>query len=80
MLAMPDKARASSARGISDEERIVDDELWAKQQFTDSRWVVPYESPDGRATSHANSKRWMVGCLLFFWVGASPLGVNEGPP
>jgi len=58
---LPDVPRDSCARGLCDEERKFDDEMWAAGMFTDCRFIVPHQPADTRADSHNSSRRWLMG-------------------
>jgi hypothetical protein len=42
LLEMAEHAKRSSRRGISDEEREVEEALWSLRQVLDVRWVMPF--------------------------------------
>lgn len=42
LVEMAEYAKRSSKRGISDEEREVEEALWALRQGLDTRWVMPF--------------------------------------
>eukprot|EP00435_Cladocopium_sp_Y103_P031849 s1407_g8.t1 len=42
LLEMAEHAKRSSRRGISDEEREVEEALWSFRQVLDVRWVMPF--------------------------------------
>ena len=42
LLEMAEHAKRSSKRGISDEEREVEESLWSLRQVLDVRWVMPF--------------------------------------
>lgn len=58
----PRKVReASHARGISDLERAVDDELWARELSADARWILPHRAPDAMSESRSSVRRFLMG-------------------
>ena len=65
VLTFADNPPAHCARGLSDHEREVDDELWAVNQFTDTRWTIPHEGSDARSTKKSNCRRFVCGrCVM----------------
>ena len=42
LLEMSEHAKRSSKRGISDEEREVEEALWSLRQHLDTRWMMPF--------------------------------------
>ena len=42
LLEVAEYAKRSSRRGISDEEREVEEALWSLRQVLDVRWVMPF--------------------------------------
>ena len=64
VCTLPDTPRETCARGMSDEERLFDEELWACGQFTDPRWFIPHECADDRSAAHSICRRWVCGRLV----------------
>lgn len=43
LLEFPEQPKKTSRRGLSDEERDVEEALWSLRQSCDSRWIVPFQ-------------------------------------
>lgn len=63
VLTLPDKPKASSHRGLADEEAKIQKELWSLHQMCDHRWMLPWDLPDA-SSFHSNSRRWVSGRLV----------------
>ncbi|CAK9040042.1 unnamed protein product [Durusdinium trenchii] len=55
--------RKSSRRGHADEEKELQEELWALRQQCDTRWILPFEVP-ASAEAHSSRRRWSFGRLV----------------
>lgn len=60
LIEMVEHAKKSSKRGVSDEEREVEEALWGLRQSCDARWMLPFELHPS-AESQSNRR---PGCLF----------------
>ena len=51
--------RKSSKRGHADEEKELQEALWAVKQTCDSRWILPFEVPQS-AEAHSSRRPGLV--------------------
>lgn len=56
LLEMPEHPKKSSKRGLCDEEREVEEALWALRQVCDCRWMIPFAIHPS-AEAHSNRRR-----------------------
>lgn len=54
LIECVDIPKKTSRRGIADEEKELQETLWALKQQCDARWILPFEVP---ATAEAHSSR-----------------------
>lgn len=47
LLEMPDIPRESAKRGLADEERSIQDNLWNQLQHCDCRYIINFDVPSG---------------------------------
>lgn len=43
VIELPEVAKSTSKRGLADEERELEEELWGLRQACDSRWILPFD-------------------------------------
>jgi hypothetical protein len=87
ILTLPDKARKSCPRGLADDERELEDDLWARGQHTDGRWIIPHTCASAAAEQKTNMRRFMSGRIVVNgdtaeqnkWLGESELCVSGRP-
>ena len=67
LLEMAEHAKKSSKRGISDEEREVEESLWGLRQHLDNRWMMPFALHPS-AEQQSNRRQVRNGNLLIKFV------------
>lgn len=81
LVELPEFPKKSSKRGLADEEKEVQDQLWSLRQACDARWIVPFDvHPSAEAQTskrrhtcvvslvEVKSKSFKVSCNFIHWV------------
>ena len=63
LIVMPDNPRASSLRGLHDEEKQIADNMWENKQFCDVRWIELFERTKS-SDAKSNSKKFGFGRIV----------------
>ena len=90
LLEMAEFAKKSSRRGISDEEREVEEALWGLRQGLDVRWIMPFNlhpSAEQHSTRRLAWEMRLISGVIFlmmmlfeimkgyWWVCSLPFGI-----
>jgi hypothetical protein len=86
IISLPDIPKASSMRGLWDEETQISSALFANKQHHDTRWVELYSRPKNSASKATGRKFGMGRIAVNYdhmstnpWLEASELAVNGRP-
>ena len=72
LVELPEFAKKSSKRGISDEEREIEEAFWSLRQTCDCRWMMPFDLHPS-AEMQSNRRRAVVFKFMA-WCGRKGLG------
>jgi hypothetical protein len=86
IVVMPDLPKASSLRGLYDEEKQIQENLFANKQYCDTRWVELYDRGP-KSDGKTNARRFGTGRVVVghdaidtnSWISESELAVAGRP-
>ena len=62
IIELPEVAKSTSKRGLADEERELQEELWGLRQTCDARWILPFDVMP--QAEHQTNRRTGTACII----------------